>query len=341
MSDQPTTLAPWIEDQLDTLSARGGHAWLLQGPSGLGQYTLSLELARAWLCVSPVISGRTNGSVKRACGSCSSCHLIDVRAHPDLYVLMPEVQMLDLEWPLPEKAQKELDDKDRKPSKEIRVEAVRDMVEFTQRTSSSASAKIVLIYPAEKLNLYASNMILKTLEEPPGDTRFIVASEAAHMLLPTIRSRCQTHTMSWPSAEIAVIWLTQNGVDKADAHVLLKAAGGRPEDALELLGMGIDAQLWSQIPKALANADVALLSSFTPSEVISILQKVCNDLIANYFKSEPRYFDSSVLPKSQNIQSLTQWFKELSLAAKSSEHPYNAGLMLEALTVQASKALLN
>ena len=161
MSDRPTSLAPWIEDQLGTLSARSGHAWLLQGPSGLGQYTLSLELARAWLCLSPVAD--TQSLAKRACGSCSSCHLIDVRAHPDLYILMPEVQMLELEWPLPEKAQKELDDKDRKPSKEIRVEAVRDMVEFTQRTSSNASAKIVLIYPAEKLNLYASNMILKTL----------------------------------------------------------------------------------------------------------------------------------------------------------------------------------
>ncbi len=333
MTDSTHALAPWIEEQLSVLTKRSGHAWLLQGPSGLGQYTLSLELARAWLCLSP--------KERRACGVCSSCHLLDVRAHPDLYILMPEVQMLDLEWPLPEKAQKEIDDKDRKPSKEIRVEAVRDMVEFTQRTASGTTAKIVLIYPAEKLNLYAANMILKTLEEPPGDTRFIVASEAAHLLLPTIRSRCQTHVMVWPGTQQAVQWLVQEGLEEGEATTLLKAAGGRPEDSLQLASTGIDAGLWNQIPRALAQADASILASFSPSQVITIMQKLCNDLIANYFNSETRYFTKSVLPKSQNIKALTQWFKDLSQAAKTAEHPYNAGLMLESLTVQASKALQN
>ena len=139
--------------------------------------------------------------------------------------------MLDLGWPLNEKAQKEIDDKDRKPSKEIRVEAVRDMVEFTQRTASSSQDKIVLIYPAEKLNLYASNMILKTLEEPAGSTRFIVSSEAAHQLLPTIRSRCQTHTMIWPNDLDSLKWLEASGLELKEANVLLKASGGRPNDA--------------------------------------------------------------------------------------------------------------
>jgi len=324
-------IAPWIEEQLTLLSQRSGHAWLLQGPSGLGQYTLSLELARSWLCPTPVNH--------KACGVCSSCHLIDVKAHPDLYILMPEIQMIELEWPLSEKVQKDIDEKDRKPSKEIRVEAVRDMVEFTQRTSSGSSPKVVLIYPAEKLNIYASNMILKTLEEPPGDTRFIVASEAAHLLLPTIRSRCQTHTMLWPSLASASGWLESNGVDKKESSILLNAAGGRPEDALNLVSLGVDAQLWNQIPRALAKADSSVLESFTPKEVISVMQKVCSDLIAHYFKSETRYFAPSVLPSCQNIQALTQWFKDLSQAAKTVEHPYNPGLLLETLTVQASKAL--
>ncbi len=331
MTDQSAALAPWIDDQLGLLSQRSGHAWLLQGPSGLGQYTLSLELARAWLCLTP--------TANKGCGVCTSCHLIDVRAHPDLYILMPEVHMLELDWPLSEKAQKEIDDKDRKPSKEIRVEAVRDMVEFTQRTSSGSTSKVVLIYPAEKLNMYASNMILKTLEEPPGDTRFIVASEAAHLLLPTIRSRCQTHTLIWPTSQASIRWLIQMGVEEKEASTLLQAAGGRPEDAMDLVGLGINAQLWNQIPRALAKADSSVLESFTPREVISIMQKVCSDLIANYYKSDTRYFQPTVLPNSQNINALTQWFKDLALAAKTADHPYNPGLMLESLTVQASKAL--
>ena len=120
--------APWIAAQTESLLAQRGHAWLLQGPSGLGQYPLALALVRAWLCEQPTAQG--------ACGRCGSCHAIEVRTHADLCVLMPETEMLALGWPLSEKAQAEVDDKKRKPSKEIRVDAMRDAVEFSQRTSA-------------------------------------------------------------------------------------------------------------------------------------------------------------------------------------------------------------
>ncbi|HKB53477.1 MAG TPA: DNA polymerase III subunit delta', partial [Ramlibacter sp.] len=122
-----TTVAPWIAAQAKHLLGQPGHAWLLQGPSGLGQYELAVALARGWLCDQPTPQG--------ACGHCPSCHAIDVHGHTDLCVLMPETIMLELGWPLSEKAQADIDDKKRKPSKEIRVEAMRDAVEFAQRTS--------------------------------------------------------------------------------------------------------------------------------------------------------------------------------------------------------------
>ncbi|HYF20838.1 MAG TPA: DNA polymerase III subunit delta', partial [Ramlibacter sp.] len=118
---------PWIAEQAERLLAQRGHAWLLQGPSGLGQYALALDLVRAWLCDDPSTGG--------ACGRCASCHAVDVRTHTDLCVLMPETAMQALGWPLAEKAQAEIDDKKRKPSREIRVEAMRDAIEFSQRTS--------------------------------------------------------------------------------------------------------------------------------------------------------------------------------------------------------------
>ena len=89
--------APWIAAQARHLLAQRGHAWLLQGPSGLGQYALGLALAQAWLCDRPTPDG--------ACGTCESCHAVAVRTHTDLCVLMPETTMLELGWPLPEKAQ--------------------------------------------------------------------------------------------------------------------------------------------------------------------------------------------------------------------------------------------
>ena len=80
--------APWIARQATDLLAQRGHAWLLQGPSGLGQYDLALALASAWLCEQPTGQG--------ACGQYGSCHAIHVHTHADLCVLMPETVMLEL-----------------------------------------------------------------------------------------------------------------------------------------------------------------------------------------------------------------------------------------------------
>jgi DNA polymerase-3 subunit delta' len=324
-------LSPWLQAQLTSLLQRRGHAWLLQGPSGLSQYTLGLELARAWLCEAPTQQG--------ACYQCRSCHAVDVRTHADLRTLMPEALALELSWPLDEKTQKDLDDKKRKPSKEIRVEAARDMVAFSQQTRSGGSTKVVFVYPAERMNHVTANTILKTLEEPPGECRFVLASEAAHQLLPTIRSRCQTHTMVWPTEAEALSWLQSQGVPASDAAVLLRAAGGRPEDALNLANAGLKAAHWAALPKAVLRGDVGAVSDATPTQAIAMLQKLCHDLLALRLGAEPLFFLAADLPTTGTVGSLTQWSKELMDAARTSEHPYNAGLMFEALVARAQTAL--
>jgi DNA polymerase-3 subunit delta' len=325
------TLSPWLQDQLISLLLRRGHAWLLQGPSGLGQYTLGLELARAWLCEAATPQG--------ACYQCRSCHAVDVRTHADLCSLMPETLSLELNWPLDEKTQKELDDKKRKPSKEIRVEAAREMVAFSQHTRSGGSTKVVFVYPAERMNHVTANTILKTLEEPPGECRFVLASEAAHLLLPTIRSRCQTHTMVWPNEPDALSWLASQGLPTADASVLLRAAGGRPEDALNLAHAGMKASTWAGLPKAVMRGDVGAVSDATPSQAIAMLQKLCHDLLALKTGGQPRFFMATDLPATGTVSALTQWSKDLMDAARTAEHPYNAGLMFEALVARAQTAL--
>jgi DNA polymerase-3 subunit delta' len=324
--------APWIAAQARHLLAQRGHAWLLQGPSGLGQYSLALELARAWLCETPGPDGM-------ACGHCNSCHGIDVRTHADLCVLMPETQMQALAWPLDEKAQAELDDKKRKPSKEIRVEAMRDAVEFSQRTSARGRGKVVLIFPAERMNHITANALLKTLEEPPGDVRFVLASEAAHQLLPTIRSRCLGHTMVWPSQQQAVAWMAGQGVPNDQALTLLRAAGGRPDDALAFAATGRDAKHWSALPRAMTRGDVAALKDWSAAHSIDALHKLCHDLLAVKSGAAPRFFDAADLPKPASYDALTGWSRELARASRTMEHPFNAGLMAEDLVAQAKKHL--
>ncbi len=324
-------LAPWIQTQLSHLLQQRGHAWLLQGPSGLGQYELALAMAAAWLCERPQAQG--------ACGSCGSCHAITVRTHADLCVLMPETFMLELGWPLTEKAQSEIDDKKRKASKEIRVEAMRDAIEFSQRTRARAAGKVVLIYPAERMNHVTANALLKTLEEPPGDVKFVLASEAAHQLLPTIRSRCLGYSMQWPGTLEALTWLQGHGLAQAGAQTLLRAAGGRPADALQFAQSGRDAAQWQLFPKAMARGDVAAVKGWSAPEVIDAQHKLCHDLCALKSGADPRFFDAAVLPPPTSLYKLTTWSRQLAQSMKTMEHPFNPGLMLEALVSQAQNAL--
>ncbi len=324
-------VAPWIAEQAERLLAQRGHAWLLQGPSGLGQYPLALALCRAWLCDQPSAAG--------ACGQCASCHAIEVHTHADLCVLMPETTLLELGWPLPEKAQHDIDEKKRKASREIRVEAMRDAIEFSQRTSGRGRGKAVLVYPAERMNAVTANALLKTLEEPPGDVRFVLATEAVHQLLPTIRSRCLGHTMTWPQPGEATEWMRQHGAADADGATLLRAAGGRPDDALALAAAGRDGRQWSQLPHAMARGDGRALTDWTPAQALDALHKLCHDLMALHVGAQPRFFAPADLPASPSIGALSAWSRELAQAARTVQHPFNAGLMLEALVSRARSAL--
>ena len=328
--DRTAPPMPWVAAQTRELLTQRGHAWLLQGPSGLGQYHLALAMVRAWLCENPSEHG--------ACGACASCHAIDVRTHADVCVLMPETVMEVLGWPLSEKAQTEIDSKKRKPSKEIRVEAMRDAVEFSQRTSARGRGKAMLVFPAERMNNITANTLLKTLEEPPGDMRFVLASEAAHQLLPTIRSRCLGHAMHWPDEAASLAWLQTQGVNAADAATLLRAAGGRPEDAWRFAASGRDPKSWRLFPKAMLRGDVALLKDWSPAQAVDALHKLCHDLLALKSGAAPRFFDAADLPPgmlSGSFATLSEWGKSLAQTARSVEHPFNTGLMLEALVSRA------
>ena len=324
-----SALAPWLQPQLQALLAQRGHAWLLQGASGLGQYPLALAMASAWLCEERTPAG--------ACGHCASCQLILARSHPDLVVLMPETVMLDKGWPLSEKAQSEIDDKKRKPSREIRVDAMRDTVDFSQLTSGWGRGKAVLIYPAERMNPVTANALLKTLEEPSGDVKFVLASEGAHQLLPTIRSRCLSHAMVWPQQEPLQEWLQQQD---ATAAQWLRAAGGRPEDALLMAAGGADPAGWRQLPKAFVRGNLAALPDWPAARMVDAMQKLCHDLMAVQVGGRPRFFEPGDLPaRVPGARALADWSRTLSASRRTVEHPFNPGLMLEALVSQAVRTL--
>jgi DNA polymerase-3 subunit delta' len=327
---------PWLGTPLaQALRGARGHALLVHGPRGVGQFEFGLALASAWLCEGA--PGERPAGL--ACGACSACHLIAARTHPDLLVLLPEALQEALGWLSDDEGEgAEPKAGKAKPSKEIKVDAVRRIVAFAQQTASRGALKVVLAWPAERINPTAANMLLKTLEEPPGATRFLLASAAPQRLLPTVRSRCQLLPLALPPADMAGAWLAAQGLERPE--VLLAAAGGAPLEAAERAALGIDAAAWLRLPRELAAGQGATLAAWPLPLVIDALQKLCHDALCVAAGAAPRYFPADALPPAGELPRLAAAGRELLGAARHAEHPWNAPLGVEALVQRTRRALL-
>jgi DNA polymerase-3 subunit delta' len=319
---------PWLATTLPRALGSRAHALLLRGPQGVGQFELALTIAQSWLCES--------ATAGRACGRCPSCHLVQARTHPDLLVLVPEAQQEDLGWGA------DAGDTDRepraKPSKEIKVDAVRALVAFAQASSARGRGKVAVLHPAERMNGVAANAFLKTLEEPPGATRFVLSCSTADGLPPTIRSRCQSVAMRLPETDEAVAWLAAQGV--VDAEILLAATGGQPLDVLAWVRQGIDADLWKRLPSLVEEGTAAPLASWPLPQVIDALQKVCHDAMCRAAGAAPRYFlGAPAFGTHAQLGALAGWLRELGRIARYVEHPWSGALTVEALVQQGCAAL--
>ena len=327
---------PWLAPLLrQTLQTRRAHALLLHGPQGVGQFELALTLAQAWLC-----EDATGSAERRPCGTCPSCRLVQARSHPDLLVLLPEVLQEALGWGAfatdgadasAEKSSKA------KPSREIKVEAVRAAVTFAQTTSARGRCKVVVLHPAERMNAISANTLLKTLEEPPGAARFVLSCAAPDSLLPTIRSRCQAVPMALPPVSVATQWLAQHGV--AEPEILLAAVGGQPQEALSWVEQGVDAALWTRLPGIVGRGEAQALAAWPLPRLIDALQKLCHDASCGAAGAAPRYFPAGALGPGADAGALAEWMHELNRCARHAEHAWNAGLMLESLVQQGQRAL--
>jgi DNA polymerase-3 subunit delta' len=326
---------PWLAEPLrQALASQRAHALLLYGPKGVGQFELALGLAQAWLCEAENV-----GVVNRPCSVCASCRLVQAHSHPDLLVLLPEALREPLGWAAGEADEGTASDKasKAKPSKEIKVEAVRAAVGFAQTTSARGRSKVVLVHPAERMNAIAANTLLKTLEEPPGDARFVLSCSAPEALLPTIRSRCQALPLGLPPTAEASAWLAERSV--ARPEVLLAAAGGQPQEALDWATQGVDAALWLRVPAAVVAGDAAAFAAWPLPRLVDALQKLCHDALCRLAGAAPRYFPDDALAGRGTFASLTAWSQQLARTARHAEHPWNAPLMVEALVQQGRDAL--
>jgi len=325
---------PWLATPLRrTLETQRAHALLIHGPGGVGQFELALALAKGWLC-----EATDRALVDRPCGRCASCKLHAARSHPDLLVLVPEALRESLGWdPGGGDGEEAGEGGKRKPSKEIRVEAVRAAIAFATTTSARGRGKVVVVHPAERMNEVAASAFLKTLEEPAGDARFLLCSARPDSLLPTIRSRCQQVVLPVPPAADAEAWLARHGI--AQPGILLAASGGQPQEALDLAERGIDAAAWLALPRRIAAGDATALQGWGLPAAVDALQKICHDAAALAGGGAPRYFPADRVVGEANLDALLRWSRELARVAAEAEHPWSVDLAIESLVGQGREAL--
>lgn len=317
---------PWLEAPLrQALQQQRAHAVLVQAGAGVGALDFMQTLAQAWLC--------EGQGAARPCGTCGSCRLVQSHSHPDLHLLLPEAQRVALGWG--QQADEDAGDgakSKRKPSRQIRIDEVRSAIDWIVQTSSRGRAKVLVLHPAEAMNLQAASALLKTLEEPPGQARLLLGTVDAEHLLPTLRSRCQHLRLLPPSLELAGTWLAEQGV--ADAPVLLAACAGQPLEARALAAMGVGAPQWQALPRAVAAGQGAVFAGWPIPRVLDALQKVCHDAMLKAIGGAPRYFAAECVPQGASLQALAGWARSLARVARHDEHPWNEGLLVEALVCE-------
>lgn len=203
---------PWQASLWQQMATRSqhAHAYLLHGPTGIGKRAFAERLMARLLCLQPQSAD--------ACGHCKACHLLAAGTHPDNFVLEPE-----------------------EADKPIKVDQVRELVSFVVQTAQLGGRKVILVEPVEAMNLNAANALLKSLEEPSGNTVLLLISHQPSRLLPTVRSRCVQQACPLPTAEQSLAWLSVNLPEATPEMLaeLLKLAGGSPLAAKRLHAQGV------------------------------------------------------------------------------------------------------
>jgi DNA polymerase-3 subunit delta' len=157
------------------------HAVTLCGVNGLGKFELSLNMAKAILCLTPNDDGSQ-------CNNCHSCQLFEAGNHPDHLVIEPE-----------------------EDGKQIKIEQIRQLKEKQQLTPTISRWKTVIINPADMMNVNANNSLLKLLEEPEANTFMVLVTAKFERLPITVRSRCQQIHLKTPAMQETTQWLIENG----------------------------------------------------------------------------------------------------------------------------------
>ncbi|MFZ6817790.1 DNA polymerase III subunit delta' [Undibacterium sp. Ji22W] len=344
------TLFDWQQDtwhQIMAMRERMPHAFLLYGSEGIGKAQFAEHLAKSLLCESPAEGGH-------ACTQCLSCNWFDQYSHPDYRRVRPG--LLDEEDAAEAEGGEGGDEPEKKtakstkaPSKEIVIDQVRALANFMNISTHRQGRRVVVMYPAEALNIPAANALLKSLEEPNPNTVFILVSHKVDRLLPTILSRCHKLALTMPSKEQGLAWLKAQGVK--DAEIWLAQQGGAPLLALEM-AQSEDLKELDELLRTLAKPDVETslktadkMQKMDMPRTVSWMQRWLYDIFSYQQTGFIRYY-----PKHQNeiaklaerisLEKVMHLIKNVQDRQAIASHPLSGKLFLEDMLLEYSSAFI-
>ena len=326
--------ASW--QRLQEMRARLPHAILFHGEAGTGKADFIEAFAQSLLCENVQPDGF-------ACGTCVSCGWFSQHNHPDYRRVRPEA----LEDEMPADGEEGADaDAGKKtkaskaPSKEIKIEQIRQLADFMNISTHRQGLRVIVLYPAESLNMPASNALLKTLEEPPPGTVFLLSSNSLDRLLPTILSRCRKFALPMPDNAEALALLKEQGLSDADSW--LREQGGAPLAALAQSESGNREELEAllhmlarpSVEAALKTADK--LSKLPLGALVSWQQRWLYDLVSYKLSGRIRYYpryqkEVAALAASVHTTKLLLAIKSVNERRAIADHPLSPKLFVEAM----------
>jgi DNA polymerase-3 subunit delta' len=367
-SDQKKSMAPWLQVLWDKLDfSNFPNATLLHGQAGIGKLAFALELAKSLLCESAQ-------EALRPCNQCEACHWFSTGNHPDFIALVPETHRrllphADYESDdLPKRGKAVRDDADgesseKKEKKNISIEETRSAIEGLPIGSHRGGNRVILIYPLEMLRSDAANTLLKSLEEPPANTIFILLADRLDRVLPTIRSRCRLLTAPRPDREQGLSWLRAQllkidglKVSDADIETIYDEQGGAPYSVLNSLLARNNQDEKDELTIAI-QASRYLLQSMSQgvrinwldsaekthkaqySYLLAAMQRWTSDLQAVAQGGDPRYYPKHLstlkgLSQTAKVPKLHHFWKSLVQARRHENHPLANRVQLEVLLSQ-------
>ncbi|PCJ30583.1 MAG: DNA polymerase III subunit delta' [Gammaproteobacteria bacterium] len=240
----PWQTAQWQSFSLQKELQRIPHAICLTGTVGVGKSDFASHMIASILC---------QQTQAEACGRCHSCQLFAAGNHPDHTWLEPEEE-----------------------GKQIKIEQIRKLKSKQELTPTVSKWKTVVINPADKMNINASNSLLKLLEEPQENTLLILITAKADRLPITILSRCQHMIIPTPDKAVATHWLQEKGCEVEKIPSLLTLAKGGPLRALSLL----ETDVLEQVDQLSQDFDLLLRRQANPVELAKRWQQY--DLLMSF-----------------------------------------------------------